>query len=153
MLFSLFKFINARLILPIHHVLFFKIFLYQMMHRVNHVFGNVKTNMIVIRVSISMNNKTCSMFSEGCTTGRIESSGNTDTNVIWYRKNHRECIHLFKHQSISFLLEPVTICSSTLTTVVEVTTSTMESMYSRFPSPPLLFSSRNKIHFESRNKM
>jgi hypothetical protein len=35
-------------------------------------------------------NKTCSMFSEVCTTGRIESSGNVSASVICYRKNHRE---------------------------------------------------------------
>ena len=35
-------------------------------------------------------NKTCSMFSEACATGRIESFGSTGANVICYRKNHRE---------------------------------------------------------------
>jgi len=37
-------------------------------------------------------NKTCSMFSEVCTTGRIESSGSTVASVICYRKNHRELV-------------------------------------------------------------
>jgi hypothetical protein len=30
------------------------------------------------------------MFSEVCTTGRIESSGNVSASVICHRKNHRE---------------------------------------------------------------
>jgi hypothetical protein len=42
------------------------------------------------------NNKTCSMFSEVCPTGRIESSGNDPASVICYRKTHRKfpfCLH------------------------------------------------------------
>jgi hypothetical protein len=79
-------------------------------------------------------NKTCLMFSEVCTTGCIESSGNDVASVICHRKNHREFSCRLKHQQIFFVSERVTTCSSALTTVVDVTTNTMESMCTKFVS-------------------
>jgi len=127
MLLSLSKSTEAHSISPSPLVLLFAMLRYQTIHRLNHVFGNVFMNITVKQLSIS----TMKIFARHLLNYVIPIGFNLvemfDQVLFVIEKIMVSLFAITILQRILFL-EPVSTCSSTLTTVFDVTTSTTESM-------------------------
>jgi hypothetical protein len=132
--FSRLKSINTQFIIRIQHVLLLEIFPYQVKHRFKHVFGNVKIKMIVTQLFILMIIRLVQCLVklvQQVVLNRLEALAQMSYVI---EKIIVNLIFDLKYQYIFFLLVPVTTCSSTAATVIEVTTHAMPRMYTRFVS-------------------
>jgi hypothetical protein len=90
-------------------------FLYRLMHRFNHAYGNVFYQHTCQTAIYYHHEKFCSTFIELCKTGTIQPAELVWTSVICSRKDPGKIIFFIKISKRISFLEPISTCSSTST--------------------------------------